>query len=207
MHIKHRSYKNAQRHVNRTIIVQPKIIVSQKEKAPKKTIINAYEIDEWFRTEYNRLLAWSNKDKRVGSLLCRTLEDGDMIKVVELFNIALATIPHDNPRGGDGWRNEYWYRSMFMMLLRGAEIISYAEVHVKSGRSDLVIQFDDTVIVIEFKVTHDGTTVQDTIQNAINQIHDNGYAKGYETDNRRVIRAAIVADDPKEPVKIEVSKE
>ena len=48
-------------------------------------------------------------------------------------------------------RNEYWYRSLFIMLLKGAGIASYAEVHIFKGRSDLLLQFSDLIVVLEFK--------------------------------------------------------
>ena len=47
-------------------------------------------------------------------------------------------------------RNEYWYRSLFLMLLRGAGIISYAEVHTFKGRADLVIGFNNDVSCVYF---------------------------------------------------------
>lgn len=73
-----------------------------------------------------------------------------MSEIVGLFNVALAEIPYDDfPKN----RNEYWYRSLFLMLLRRAGFIAYAEVHTYQGRSDVVIQFEgeDKVFVLEFK--------------------------------------------------------
>ncbi len=37
------------------------------------------------------------------------------------------------------------------MLLRGADIVTHAEVHASRGRSDVVIQFDKLIVVLEFK--------------------------------------------------------
>ena len=37
------------------------------------------------------------------------------------------------------------------MLLKGAGVVSYAEVHTFRGRSDLLIQFNNLIIVLEFK--------------------------------------------------------
>ena len=40
---------------------------------------------------------------------------------------------------------------MFMMLLRRVGIITYAEIHTHNGRSDVLIQFKDSIVVLEFK--------------------------------------------------------
>ena len=169
------------------------------------------DVDKWFRREYNKLLI--RDSKVVNNELYQAMSSGDIVKAVELFNIALAEIPYDNPRSKkkdsedkdkNEWRNEFWYRSLFMMLLRGADIISYAEVHVQGGRSDLVIQFSDITIVLEFKITDDKSTIEQKIKDGTKQIREKGYAKGYQSANRKVICAVIVADNSKGEVKVEV---
>ena len=84
----------------------------------------------------------------LGSELWRALERGDISEVVRLYNVALSEIPYDDYSRN---RNEYWYRSMFVMLLRGAGRIVYAEVHTYQGLSDVVIQFGKRIVVLELK--------------------------------------------------------
>ena len=77
------------------------------------------------------------------------LNEGNIEKIVEMFNTALSKIPYnDFPKN----QNEYWYRSLFVMLLRGgAGVTSFQESFSKDGRADLIIPFDDKIIIIEFK--------------------------------------------------------
>ena len=79
----------------------------------------------------------------------KSLNEGNIEKIVEIFNNALTKIPYsDFPKN----QNEYWYRSLFVMLLRGgAGVSSFQESYTKDGRVDIVIPFDDKIIIIEFK--------------------------------------------------------
>ncbi|MBQ7529347.1 AAA family ATPase, partial [bacterium] len=52
----------------------------------------------------------------LGTQIWNDLADGNIENVVNLYNIALSGIPYDDfPH-----RDEFWYRSLFLMLLRGA---------------------------------------------------------------------------------------
>ena len=75
----------------------------------------------------------------LGTKLWEALSSGDIAQAVELYNTAIAVVPYDDFPN----RNEYWHRSLFIMLLKGAGFVSYAEVHTLRGRSDLLIQFSD----------------------------------------------------------------
>ena len=73
-----------------------------------------------------------------------------------VYNTAIADIPYDDfPK----W-DEYWYRSLFVMLLRGAGFIPFAEIHTYKRRSDVVIQFDRRMVVLEFKFTEVNSKVE-----------------------------------------------
>lgn len=77
------------------------------------------------------------------------------------------------------------------MLLRGAGIISYAEVHTFKGRADLVIQFNNLVIVLEFKFASKTSEVEKMKSEGLNQLKDSEYSKSYGN----VVEAVLVADD------------
>ena len=110
-------------------------------------------------------------------------------RTLELFNTALAAVPYDDfPK-----RDEFWYRSLFLMLLRGAGIISYAEVHTFKGRADLVIQFNDLVVVLEFKFA--AKAVEKVKAEGLNQLKNREYSKSYNTEGHKVVEAVLVADD------------
>ena len=89
------------------------------------------------------------------------------------------------------------------MLLRGAGIISYAEVHTYKGRADLVIQFKKRIIVLEFKFAKNNFEVKEKIREGQKQIADREYDKSYEVDkNFEILTAVLVANDEERCVKI-----
>ena len=133
----------------------------------------------------------------LGAEIWRALEKGDILEVVRLYNIALSEIPYDDYSRN---RNEYWYRSMFVMLLRGAGIIVYAEVHTYQGRSDVVIQFTNHIVVLEFKFASRSSEVREKRLEGERQIRERGYSKGYGVEGHNVTPAVLVADDEKKLV-------
>ena len=129
----------------------------------------------------------------LGTKLWDALGNGDIVQAVELYNTAIAGVPYDDFPN----RNEFWYRSLFIMLLRGAGIISYAEIHTHKGRCDLLIQFNDSIIVFEFKFASLSSEVEKMKLEGITQMEDREYSKGYMNDGRQVLSAVLVADDQK----------
>ena len=127
----------------------------------------------------------------IGKNIWNALEKEDFQSIVDFYNIVLAEIPYD----GLGKRNEYWYRAFFLLLLRCVGIIGYAEVHTFQGRSDIVVQLDRQIIIIEFKFAENAGAVERKRQEGICQIRRLGYAKAYEGASRKVSAAVIVAND------------
>ena len=83
----------------------------------------------------------------LGNEIWKALDTGDIAEVTRLYNIALSEIQYDDFPN----RDEFWYRSLLLMLLRGAGVIDSAEVHTFKGRSDVVVQFESKVVILEFK--------------------------------------------------------
>ncbi|MBR0185736.1 MAG: PD-(D/E)XK nuclease domain-containing protein [Synergistaceae bacterium] len=90
---------------------------------------------------------------------------------------------------------------MFVMLLRGAGIISYSEPHTSKGRADVVIQFKNLTVVLEFKLSKTSAGVDEMKRVGEQQIRERGYAEGYGSDGREVITAVLVADAEKREVR------
>ena len=82
-----------------------------------------------------------------------------------------------------------------MMLLRGVGIITYAEIHTNRGRSDVVIQIKDLIIVLEFKYAAKSSEVNAKLLEGVEQIKEREYAKSYA--GRKVLTAVFAADDEK----------
>ena len=128
----------------------------------------------------------------LGNEIWKALRQGNIPEIVRLYNIAIAEIPYDDYVLN---RNEFWYRSLFLMLLRGAGIISYGEPHTSKGRADVVIHFQSSVVVLEFKFAEHSTEVKEKKLEGLVHLQDRGYANGYDTEGRKIISAVFVADD------------
>ena len=98
---------------------------------------------------YLRLIYKIEGYTSLGNDLWTALKNGDLPEIVRLYNQAIAYVAYDDFKLNK--QNEFWYRSMFVMLLRGAGIRYYTEPHLAEGRPDLVIEFENIVIVLEFK--------------------------------------------------------
>lgn len=128
----------------------------------------------------------------LGNQIWKALRKGNIPEIVKLYNIAIANIPYDDFSKN---RNEFWYRSMFVMLLRGAGIIAYSEPHTSKGRADVVITFNNLVVVLEFKFAKNSADVEEMKRIGTEQILERGYAKGYDTEGRKITSAVFVADN------------
>jgi len=127
----------------------------------------------------------------LGTQIWKFLTVGDVNQVIAVYNIAIADIPYEDFPN----RDEFWYRSLFVMLLRGAGFIPFAEVHTYKGRADVVIQFERQIVVLEFKFAEKSSDVDKKKDEGLKQLNEKGYAKSYDAEERKVVSAVIVADD------------
>lgn len=135
----------------------------------------------------------------LGNEIWRSLREGDLNKAGELFNTALAGIPYDDYFKN---RNEFWYRSLFVMLLRGAGIIAYSEPHTSKGRADTVIQFKRLSVVIEFKFAANSSEVARKRLEGEEQLRSRLYDKNYQAEDREIKTAVFVADDEQRQIAV-----
>ncbi|MBQ7528502.1 AAA family ATPase [bacterium] len=132
----------------------------------------------------------------LGSELWKTLSSGKILEATEIYNRALAGIPYED----FAKRDEYWYRSLFLMLLRGAGITAFGEIHTHKGRSDLLIKFPQVSIILEFKFAKKSSEVEQKIAEGKQQLQERDYAKGYGVEGCEVVSAVVVADDERHQV-------
>ena len=85
-------------------------------------------------------------------------------------------------RKNDERERERYFHYTFYLILR--MISGYTEKAQSQGRVDCVVETDDFIYVIEFKL--DGTTKE-----AIDQINEKGYAREYETDPRKLYKISV----------------
>ncbi|MBR1671473.1 MAG: AAA family ATPase [Fretibacterium sp.] len=129
----------------------------------------------------------------LGSDIWRSLKVGDMARVVELYNAALSGIPYEDYTG----QGESWYRSLFLMLLRGAGVTANGEVHSNRGRSDVQVSFPGQAIILEFKYARTSGALDNRRAEGERQIEEKNYARPYDAEGRRVTGAVIVIDGEK----------
>ena len=129
----------------------------------------------------------------LGSQLWRALRAGDMDEAVRLFNAALAGIPYEDFAKA----SESLYRSLFLMLLRGAGVTAHGEVHTSKGRSDVLALFPDRAVVLEFKLARQPSEVEGLREEGMKQIEAKGYAAPFDAERRAVTSAVIVVDGEK----------
>ena len=142
----------------------------------------------------------------LGNRIWKSLKVGNIENVVDLFNQALKPIPYDdfsenkekNVKDKEAERGEYWYRSLFMMLLNATGLTAYPEPHDFQGRSDVVIQFDNHIIIIEFKFAKASAEIVKIQKQGKEQVAK--YAETYKNQNKQIITAVFVADDEKRQV-------
>ena len=134
----------------------------------------------------------------LGNQIWKALREGDIPEIVRLYNTALGGVAYEDYGKNV---NEFWYRSMFVMLLRGAGIISYSEPHTSKGCADVVIQFKNLTVVLEFKISKTSAGVEEMKHVGAQQIVERGYAESYGGDGREIITAVLVADAEKREVK------
>ena len=126
----------------------------------------------------------------LGSKLWRALRAGDLGEAVRLYNTALAGIPYEDFKAP----SESFYRSLFLMLLRGAGMTAQGEVHTFRGRSDILVRFPDRVVVLEFKLAQSAGEIERLRAEGQKQIEERGYAKSYDAENHTVTTGVVVVD-------------
>ena len=129
----------------------------------------------------------------LGSNLWRALRDGDIEGAVRLYNTALAGIPYQDFTQ----QNESLYRSLFLMLLRGAGVTAQGEVPTNRGRSDVLVLFPSRAVVLEFKLARSAGEIARLRDEGRKQIEEKGYSKPLDGEGRAVTSAVIVVDAKK----------
>ena len=132
----------------------------------------------------------------VGNNIWKKLKDKDLNGTINIYNLALKLIPYEDFAA----RNEYWYRSLFLMLLLGAGIIAYSEVHTYQGRSDVVIQLEKNIYVFEFKFVKDKSKFELKKTEDIKQLKSKCYADAYKNSDYTIFESVIVAVDNEKQV-------
>ncbi len=114
-----------------------------------------------------------------GRRLRSLLRENDFEGFGEGVRSLLAGIPYPWHDGGDPGRYESWYAGMLYACFRsvGADV-RVEEMSIR-GRSDMVVLDGGRVFVLEFKMTDDVQKASETLDRAMEQMRERGYADRY----------------------------
>ena len=112
---------------------------------------------------------------------------GDIDKAMTLMRSYFASILY--PEGGKGvladmQKNEYYYETVFYIMLSMMNIAVLTQVKSCRGRADAVMFSPSTVFVFEIKINK-------SAQEALAQIDDKGYMVPFEADGRKLVKIGI----------------
>ena len=122
--------------------------------------------------------------------LRRYVEDGNFDGIRDILTALFAGIPYTQKASPF----EHYFQSVIYIIftLLGKSII--CEMHTATGRIDCVLQAKSFIYIFEFKR-------DDTAENALKQIDENGYALPFIADKRRLYKIGVVFDSEKRVLK------
>jgi len=100
--------------------------------------------------------------------LLRAVNAKNSNDLTKAINNAFAYIPYDL------WQkeNEHFYHAIIHLLFSLLGVYIHREVHTKDGRADAIINIDEGIFCLEFKLDK-------TAQEAVQQVKDKGYLDAY----------------------------
>lgn len=109
------------------------------------------------------------------------LRRGDADSFLTRLQSLFAAIPY--PEGGAPTYEREWRNQVFLVFsLLGQNV--RCEVHSARGRADCIVETQDYVYVIEFKL-------DDSVEAALEQIDRRGYGRSFGADPRTVMRVGV----------------
>ena len=139
----------------------------------------------------------------IGKRLWRAVRSADIATLVKEYNAALASLPyHDFARTTTQSKahDESFYRSLFLMLLRGCGVQAHGEMPTCRGRSDVLIEVQEGVLIIEFKLARKAQERAAKKREGEKQIRESGYLEPYATVKKAVTSAVFVVDAQKHQI-------
>ena len=129
----------------------------------------------------------------VAAAMARALFKNNLSDALTALRSYIAKIPYDVITK-EQWEDKESREAFYQLLLYMAfsMLNSTVDTEVKSilGRADVVIKTKTDIFVLELKV-------DDTIENALAQIDDKGYAIPYEADGRKITKCGVTISSEK----------
>jgi len=114
--------------------------------------------------------------------LSKYLQDKDLKGFFDIFNVFLASIPHQIHKDV-----EAYYHSLLYLFLKAIGFRVEAEVSTSLGRIDMVLKTKTTIFIFEFKINR-------TADEALDQILDKEYQKQFSLDGRQITLVGVNFD-------------
>lgn len=141
----------------------------------------------------NNSLAEMNVDQVVKNTTYNTLNKAltqhRFDNITPILTSLFAAIPHDWYRNNDLQRYEGFYCATVYCYLVGLGYTAIAEDVTSQGKIDMTLMLDDSVVIMEFKLTTNGDA-----QSALAQIKDNHYADKYMALEKPIYLVGISFD-------------
>ena len=143
-----------------------------------------YEIENSFSTWLSQGFTGMSPEDLPNGLerMTDALEAGDMDTMLEELKVFFANVPYNITL-----KNEKYYQTIFFVVFKLIGAFVETEVHTNRGRIDAVVQTDDHIFVMEFKL-------HDTAENALKQIRDTDYARKYQSDGKSITLVGVGFD-------------
>ena len=109
----------------------------------------------------------------------RELENGDVDAFMQRFEAFFADFPYELND-----KTERHYQVVVYLIFKLMGQFTQAEVHSAKGRADAIVQTPNYVYVFEFKLNG-------TAEEALLQINEQGYAKPFMADTRKVVKVGV----------------
>ena len=112
------------------------------------------------------------------------LMSDDIDKALTAAQAYFASIPYQEGTLKDAPTTEGHFTAMLYVMFSFLNLYVYSQVRVAKGRMDILVKTEHTIYVMELKL--DGT-----VEEALRQIDDRGYAIPWQADQRRVVKVGI----------------
>lgn len=109
----------------------------------------------------------------------REIEAGDYGSFFRRLQSFFADTPYELVRD-----LELHYQNVLFIVFKLVGFYVKAEYHTSEGRIDLVLQTDQFIYIMEFKL-------EGTAEEALQQINEKHYAKPFETDGRKIFKIGV----------------
>lgn len=139
------------------------------------------EVEEGFMKFLLPFYANTNKVESPFQILkfVREVESGDYESFFHRLQSFFADTPYELIRD-----QELHYQNVLFIVFKLIGFYVKAEYHTSQGRVDLVLQTDEFIYVMEFKL-------EGSAEEALNQINEKNYAQPFATDPRKLFKIGI----------------